>query len=191
MADLIAKSPCEGLLPSTIGSVTLSEVWPDRITFVAPLQSQTNAVSSALKEALGIAFPKPNRSPSKGDARAIWVGPGQAFVVADTLPDLTGQAAVTDQTDGVAIVAISGADAEAVLARLVPVDLRRATFKTGHTARTLINHMAGSVTRTGANSFEVMVMRSMARTLVAELSEAAHHVDLRRSSISSASTPES
>jgi sarcosine oxidase subunit gamma len=89
------------------------------------------------------------------------------------VPDLNGQAAITDQTDAWAVVRISGAGVEDVLARLVPIDLCAKTFRKGHTARTLIGHMTGSVTRLGPNSFEIMVMRSMASTLVHELETAA------------------
>jgi len=67
------------------------------------------------------------------------------------------------------------------LARLTPIDLRKTTFKRGHTARTLIGHMTGSITCVGADAFEVMVMRSMAHTLVHELSQAAENVTARSS----------
>ncbi len=179
MANLLARTPCEGLLPVTIGSVTLSEVVIERMAAVAPFKGKEGAVSAALKEACEIAFPAPNRTSSKGDARAVWAGQGRANVIGCGLPDLSGLAAVTEQGDGVAAVKIEGDGAEAVLARLVPLDLRAATFKRGHTARSLVNHMAASITRLGPKSFEVMVMRSMAQTLVHELTEAAEGVAAR------------
>jgi sarcosine oxidase subunit gamma len=58
-------------------------------------------------------------------------------------------------------------------------DLRAATFEPGHTAKTLLGHMTASVTRTGANAFEIMVFRSMAETLVEELTRAANAVAAR------------
>lgn len=179
MANLLARTPCEGLLPVTIGSVTLSEVVIERMAAVAPFKGKEGAVSAALKEACDIVFPAPNRTSSKGDARAVWAGQGRANVIGCDLPDLSGLAAVTDQGDGVAAVKIEGDGAEAVLARLVPLDLRAATFKRGHTARSLVNHIAASITRLGPKSFEVMVMRSMAQTLVHELTEAAEGVAAR------------
>jgi heterotetrameric sarcosine oxidase gamma subunit len=179
VANLVARTPCEGLLPVTIGSVTLSEVVIERMAAVAPFKGKEGAVSAALKEACDIVFPAPNRTSSKGDARAVWAGQGRANVIGCDLPDLSGLAAVTDQGDGVAAVKIEGDGAEAVLARLVPLDLRAATFKRGHTARSLVNHMAASITRLGPKSFEVMVMRSMAQTLVHELTEAAEGVAAR------------
>ena len=169
----------EGFLPVTIGSVTLSEVVIERMASVAPFKGKEGVVTKALKEACEIAFPSPNRTSSKGEARAVWAGQGRANMIGCDLPDLAGLAAVTDQADGVAAVKIEGDGAEAVLSRLVPLDLRAANFKRGHTARSLVNHMSASITRLGPNSFEVMVMRSMAQTLVHELTEAAEGVAAR------------
>jgi heterotetrameric sarcosine oxidase gamma subunit len=179
VANLIARSACAGLLPVTIGSVTLSEVRIDQMASVAPFKGKEAMVSEALKAACGIAFPAPNRTTSKGAARAVWAGQGRANVIGCDLPDLSGLAAVTDQADGVAAVKIEGDGAEAALARLVPLDLRAATFKRGHTARSLVNHMTASISRLGPKSFEIMVMRSMAQTLVHELTEAAEGVAAR------------
>ena len=72
MADLIAISPCAGLLPKNIGQLTIEEVDVSDAVVVAPFSGRTKEVSAALKEQLGIAFPGANRSTSKGDARAIW-----------------------------------------------------------------------------------------------------------------------
>ncbi len=151
----------------------MTEVTITRMVSVAPFQGQQKQVSDAMKSALGLRFPGANRVTASESARAIWAGAGIALVMDGKMPDLAGQAAVTDQSDAWTIVAINGAGTEDVLARLVPIDLRRSTFKTGHTARTLIGHMTGSVSRTGAQGFEIMVMRSMAKTLVHDLTRAA------------------
>jgi len=78
-----------------------------------------------------------------------------------------------DQSDAWCTVEIAGKSVEDVLARLVPVDLRAATFKRSHTAKTLLGQMTASVSRTGDDAFEIMVFRSMAETLVEELTRAA------------------
>lgn len=99
------------------------------------------------------------------------MGPGQAFLIGPEVRELEG-AALSDQTDGWARMQIKGVDCLEVLARLVPVDLRRATFRQGHTARTKLFHVGLSITRTGENQFELLVFRSMAKTVVDELSVA-------------------
>ena len=179
MASLIPLTPCAGLLPAEIGGVRLEEVVPEAITSVAPLKGQEKAVSAALKEALGAGLPGPNRTVGKEGARVIWAGRGQAFLLGP--PVAPEGAAVTDQSDAWAVIRIEGKAAEAVLARLTPLDLRASAFKRGHTARTLLNHMTCSLTRLGAQSFEIMVFRSMARTAVHELTEAMDAVAARSS----------
>ena len=178
MAKLIASTACAGLLPKTIGTTTLTEVVAGPITLVAPLDGGRKATSEALKAAIGIAFPNPNRTLGKGP-RAIWCGLEQALIVGIDCPVLP-QAICVDHTDAWAIVRIEGDQVEDVLARLVPVDLRPTVFKRGHTARTLIGHMNGGVTRVGSNAFEIMVMRSMAGTLVHDLESAANGLAARR-----------
>lgn len=169
MVKLISQTPCRDLLPRTIGGVTLTEAPAAAMWSVAPYRGQEKSVSTAL----GIGLPKPNRTTSGAEMRALWGGPGLVYVFASALPDLSALAAVTDQSDGWATVIIEGPDTEAVLARLVPIDVRLATFKTGHTARTMVGHMTASLTRTSRDRIEVMVMRSMAATLVHDLSRAA------------------
>ena len=171
MVDLIARSPCADLLPREIGTLTLTEVDPGPVTSIAPFKGQAGKVSSALKDALGLGLPQPNRMLAKRPARTIWTGLDQAMLTGVSCPDLSG-AALTDQSDAHAVVSLSGEGAEAVLARLTPLDLRPAHFKRGHVARTLIGHMTGTVIRTGAASFELWVFRSMAGTLVHELERA-------------------
>jgi sarcosine oxidase subunit gamma len=92
---------------------------------------------------------------------------------------LDGIAALTDQSDAWAVVQIAGAGVEDVLARLVPVDLRGQVFKKTHVATTMLGHMSVTVTRMGPVSFEIMVMRSMAATLVHELQGAMRGVTAR------------
>ena len=175
MVKLITKTPCDGLLPITIGVVTLAESDPVRITSISPLNGQQKAVSDALKAAYGTAFPSPNRTTAKGEARLIWSGRGQGLMLG-VVPDVKG-AAITDQSDAWCCVEIAGAGVEDVLARVTPIDTR--AMKRGHTARTLVQHVSVILTRTGADRFEVMAMRSMAKTLVHDLERAMSGVAAR------------
>lgn len=180
MAELVARPPCEGLLPLSIGAVTLSEEAAGVMTSVSPFKGQQDALSQALKAAHGMAFPAPNRATGRAGARAVWFGRGQAMLIGPT-PDaaLGTHAALTDQSDAWAVVRLEGAGAENVLARLVPVDLRAAHFKRGHTLRSQLMHMAASVTRVGDAAFQIMVFRSMAETLVHDLKTAMEAVAAR------------
>ena len=173
MADLIAKSPCAGLLPVTVGAITLSEEDLGVLTSLAPYRGQEKAAAEALKAAHGMAWPGPGRATGKAGARAIWFGRAHVLLAGPAPdPSLADHAALTDQSDAWATVRLEGAGVEAVLARLIPLDLRPAQFKRGHTARTQLMHMNVSVTRVGDRAFLILAFRSMAKTLVHDLKTA-------------------
>lgn len=180
MDRLIAKTPCDGLLPLTVGSVTLSEEDAGAIHSISPFKDQQKAVSDAMKAAHEMTYPAANRMTGKAGARAIWFGYSQAMLMG-VEPDasLSKHAAIVDQSDAWTVVRLQGDGAEDVLARLVPVDMRSTHFKRGHTARTLLFHMTASISRVGDNAFLIMVFRSMAETLVHDLKRAMEGVAAR------------
>jgi len=161
--DLIAKSPLAGRAALTLAGVTLAEADLGQITSVAPFKGQDKALAKALK-ALGLSFPAPNQVSSKGDVRLVWTGRDQAFLIGAAPQGLEGLAALTDQSDGWAALSLDGPGAGDVLARLYPMDLRVAAFPVGRVARAPLNHMSSILMRSGPQSFEILVFRSMART---------------------------
>lgn len=173
MPELIAKSALDGR-SLTLGTVTLAEVEVGPITSVAVFPGGAKAVAKGLKT-LGLAMPEPNRFSEKKGARIVWTGRDQAFLIGVVPPVLEG-AAVTDQSDGWAVLSVSGAAAVDVLARLVPVDLRLAAFPVGRAIRTQANHMNVVILRVGDHAFEILVFRSMARTAWHELETTTHMV---------------
>ena len=176
MPELIAKSALEGR-SLTLGTVTLAEVEAGPITSVAVFPGGAKAVAKGLKT-LGLAMPEPNTFTEKKGARIVWTGREQAFLMGAEPPALEG-AALTDQSDGWAALALSGAGAVDVLARLVPVDLRLAAFPVGRAIRTQLNHMNLVILRVGDHAFEILVFRSMARTAWHELETTTHMVAAR------------
>jgi len=149
------------------------------ITSIALLPDAAKGVTKALK-ALGLTFPKPLHFVEKSGARIVWTGRDQAFLIGVAPPELGG-AAVTDQSDGWTVLAVTGAAAVDVLARLVPMDLRLATFPVGRVLRTQVNHMNAVILRTGDYAIEIMVFRSMARTAWHEIQTAMEMVAARSS----------
>ncbi len=180
MVELVAKSPCAGLLPIECGAARLSEVEMTRLTSLQPMKGQETALGKALKSAHGMAVPGVNRATGKEGARALWFGKGQVMLVGpEPEAGLAEHAAITDQSDAWAMVRLEGAAAEDVLARLVPVDLRQSVFKRGHTARTMLQHMSVSITRISDEAFLILAFRSMAGTLVHDLETAMKGVAAR------------
>lgn len=170
MVDLIAKTPLDGFAPLTLGNVTLSEIAVGPITSISPFKDTDKDLSVALKTVHGISVPAANRSTGKADAQAIWFGREQFILIGCKVDQaLANYAALSDQSDGWTIVELKGVGAADVLARVTPLDLRRHVFKKGHTARSDLMHMASSITRTGDDTFVIMVFRSMAGTLLHEL----------------------
>ena len=183
MAEFKAQPPCAGLLPVTVGDLRLTEVVPGRMTSLAPYRGATGALSAAMQAAHGVAWPEPGRMTEQPAARSLWFGREMALLIGPA-PDesLAAHAALTDQTDAWAVVHLEGRQAAEVLARLCPLDLREAVFAPGHTARTDVAHMAGSVSRLGPQTWQIMVFRSMATTLVHEVEIAMARVAARQSS---------
>ena len=172
MARLIAKPalPAGELL--SIGGVTVRSAELGPVTHIAPFAGTRGEVSEGLS-ALGLEWPEPGGTKTSDIARILWAGRNAALLIGAAPPvGLETSAALSDQTGANAAVRISGAGAEEVLARLVPVDLRPATFPEGATIRTLLGHMTASLTRTGPEEVEIMVMRSMAGTLLHDLDRA-------------------
>lgn len=174
MAEVLkleAMSPCAGLLPLKIGKTRATEIVPMAITSVSPFAGQDAAVSTALEAQLGHGLPQVGQVSGDGDARIVWAGRHQFMVIGAQVSAIEG-AALTDQSDAWACVALEGQGARDVLARLVPMDLRDTAFAQGAAARTLVAHMTAVLTCSGAERYEIMVFRSMARTLVHDLKEA-------------------
>jgi len=170
VVDLKSQPPCAGLVPLRAGPLSLIEDAPAHMTAIAPYIGQDQALSDALKSAHGMAAPGIGRMTGKSGARALWFGQRMIFLMGPA-PDagLAEFAALSDQSDGWAVLRLEGAGARDVLARLTPLDLRPAQFRRGHTARSDCAHMAASITRLGDEAYQIMVFRSMAATLVHEV----------------------
>ena len=178
MPSLIETTACEGLLPVSAGGVTLSEAAGGPITSVAPFRGKERAVATALKK-LGLGWPGPGQSLRSGGVACLWTGRDQAFLIGSAPEGLDGIAALTDQSDGWARMRLEGRGAEAVLTRLVPLDLRAAAFPDGAVARSGLNHMMAVLTREGPEAFGIMVFRSMAGSAVHEIAAAMKAVAAR------------
>lgn len=158
MRELFAKTALHGQKPLTLAGVTLSEEVLGPISSVACYPGKRALVSAQLG-----GFPEPNRR----QGNLLWTGPEQAFLLGPC-PDLSGLAAVTDQSGGWAGLRLTG-DTGPLLARLFPVDPRLLTE--GACLRTPLGHMQAVVTRDGAGVL-ILVFRSMARTAWDEIAHA-------------------
>lgn len=172
MVELKVENPIASKLPLLIGAVALEALDVGVLTTLVPF-GNASALSGALETAHGLGLPGPGKSSGKEGARCLWFGHAEFLLVGPTpAQDLAQHGAVVDQSDAWCAVSISGEASEQVLARLVPVDLRRASFKRGASIRTQLQHIGVSITRTGPDRFMILAFRSMAGTLVHDLKTA-------------------
>ncbi len=178
MVRLVEKKPCAGLLPVEAGALRLEHLPVPAIAWIAPAPGREAAVTQALKQVVGAGFPAPGRATGKAGTRCVWFAHGQALLLAAAVPALA-DAAVVDQSHGWAVLRLSGAGCEDVLARLVALDLRPERFRRGHAARTMARHVPLIVIRAGQGAFELVVPSSMVKTAIDDLARAMRIVAAR------------
>jgi sarcosine oxidase subunit gamma len=70
-----------------------------------------------------------------------------------------------DQSHGRVRILVEGKNVERVLSKGTAVDLSLNEFAIGHSATTLIGHIASHLTRVGPDAFEIIVLRGFADSL--------------------------
>jgi methylglutamate dehydrogenase subunit D len=137
----------------------------------AELAQRTSAV-------FGVALPLTPRRVENGPVSFAWAGPGR-WLAATRLAatkneaagaferrlrdELSGLASVSGQTDGRAIIRLSGAKLRAALAKGVPIDLDPRVFRPGDTALTSVAHINVQLWQVDdAPTYEFAVFRSFA-----------------------------
>jgi methylglutamate dehydrogenase subunit D len=188
-AALIPRSPFFGLAHAVgTGSGIIAT---DRdglgLATVAARKSQDTALAHRVKERFGLLLPRGPQRAAAGDVAFAGTGPGVwlasrelggngfAFTLQQEIGDL---AAVTDQSDGYAVLRLAGPKLRNALAKLVPLDLHPAAFKPGDVASTVASHMGVTLWRLGDAAdgtpvVELAVFRSLAGSFWHALSASA------------------
>jgi sarcosine oxidase subunit gamma len=155
-------------LPST-GTVSLAP--PCSILSIAAFQGQ----EAALQAALGVALPTTPRGITAGPVTWLWSGPNSWLALSAEPIEISAaaksRAAVTDQSDGRAIIRVTGPHAAQILAKLVPIDLHESTFAPDATALTLAGHIVVQLWR-DEHGYNLTCFRSFAESLHESLSAA-------------------
>lgn len=84
---------------------------------------------------------------------------------------------LTDQSDGWATLKLDGGNVLAVLERLCISDLGTRQFPVDTVSRTVIDHIGTVMCRTSEQSFELMVPRSFASSILHAIENIAVHID--------------
>lgn len=111
-------------------------------------RGQSDTLAGAIRTAFGLDLPPPGRAANAGDLTALWTQPSvwlltapldKSGAFARSVKDACGDAgSVVDQTQGRAVLLLSGARTRDVLARICRLDLHPRVFRPGDVAATPI-----------------------------------------------------
>ena len=142
---------------------------------------EEGALGRSMQERFALALPSAGRALFGNAGGLVWSSPGQWLVVgaaesslADLPTRLAGLASVTDQSDGRALVRISGPAARAVLAKGLSIDLHPSAFAAGSAAVTSVAHISVQLWQADeAPTFVLAVPRGFAGSFWSWLTAAA------------------
>ncbi|HPQ97591.1 MAG: hypothetical protein KDI44_06525 [Thiothrix sp.] len=182
---LQARSPLAGH-EQRIGGLSLRELTGQALVLVSVAQQDRDALAQAMERAFGLSLPAVGQSSLSTDGRLRLLGLqpdrlGLLFEHEQARPErwvagaLGGHAGVVDQSDAWVMLELAGEPVHAVLARLCLLDLDPQAFPVGRVARTVMEHMAVMILRTGAQGFLLLSPRSSARSFLHALETSAHN----------------
>ena len=180
MADaaLVPRAPFSGLAANA-GTGT-GIVATDRdglgLATVSVRKGQGPALSRHVKERFGLVLPDGPRRAAAGGIAFAGTGPGVWLAAQESggnefaaalEAEIGAMAAVTDQSDGYAVLRLAGPKLRDALAKIVPLDVHAAAFERGAVASTVAWHMGVTLWRLedaadGSPVFEFAVFRSLA-----------------------------
>ncbi len=153
--------------------VTITERTELALASVMARNGKTLELAARIKERFAADLPMTPRRVADGQIHFIWAGPGRWLAAAPNQPPstfesnlreaLSGLASVTSQSDGRAIIRVSGPKAREALAKGVPLDLDPRTFGPGDTAMTVVAHINVHLWQSDiAPAYDFAVFRSFA-----------------------------
>ena len=163
----------------SIGTILIREGLVDHAISIAPFHDYDGHVSEALHRHFGLELPSAGHSNKTTEQDLFWCGRGQYILTSPSgitqilEPELSKYAALSDQSDAWAVLELRGEDADQVMARLCPLDVR--DMKDGHALRSEFAHMM-SIILPRSGGYDIWVMRSFGKT-------ALHHLTIAAKSI--------
>jgi sarcosine oxidase subunit gamma len=186
---LIPRAPFSGLpvKPFTVRDVTVSDRDGLGLATVLVRKAKKDALEQRMHEHFRIELPRGPHRTNASDLALVGTGPGAwlaiheqaANVLATSLRQRIGDLAlVVDQSDGYAVLRLSGPTVRDTLCKLVPVDVHARAFKIGDVATTIAAHIGATLWRLedgddGSPVFEIAVFRSLAASFWHLLSKSA------------------
>jgi sarcosine oxidase subunit gamma len=153
--------------------VTLAERVGLGLATAMARRGQGAALREAVRAAYGLELPGGPQVVAGQAVAFIGTGPGQWMAVSESLRNgalaeelsrrLVGLASVTDQSDGRAVIRVTGPRSREVLAKGLPVDLHPSAFGPGSAATSVIALMGVTLWQVdGAPTYDIALFRSLA-----------------------------
>lgn len=149
-------------------------------------QGRNAALAARVRERFGTELPRGPRRAAAGALAFAGIGPqtwlamreegGNAF--AESLKEAIGDlASVSDQSDGYAVLRLTGPKLRETLAKMIPIDLHPRAFQPGDVVSTTASHIGATLWRlddaAGSPVIEIAVFRSLAADFWHALSDSA------------------
>lgn len=190
MAELTlqARAPFAGLKASSSGNgVTVSPRDGLGLATVMVRKGRMDAFRQRVREVYGIDLQVGARRNVAGAVAFIGTGPTTWLAISDvggnafaaSLKHALGElASIADQSDGYAVLRLSGPHGRDALAKGFAIDLHDKTFGNGDVAATIVSHIGVTIWRLddaadGSPTFEIAVFRSLAGSFWHWLSDSA------------------
>ncbi|WP_054157465.1 sarcosine oxidase subunit gamma family protein [Rhizobium sp. AAP43] len=137
------------------------------------LLSRPGSIDEAwIRQQLGAGMAADLRPFSPGQWLLVSDGRLDHAVIAETLRERVD---IVDQSHGRVRLELEGRTVQTVLAQATGLDLHAAPVALERPATTLIGHIGVHITQTGPEVFELIVMRSLAESLVGEIALLCRH----------------
>ncbi len=154
--------------------VTIAERANLGLATIACRKGQDDGLKASVREAYGVDLPLTSTVARGKDVSFIGAGPGQWLAVSQSLAngalaaDLTtklkGLASIADQSDGRAVIRLSGPRARDVLAKGLAIDLDPRVFPDDGAVTSTISHMGVQLWQEGPESYDIALFRSVAES---------------------------
>jgi heterotetrameric sarcosine oxidase gamma subunit len=160
--------------------IVLSEVRDFNLVLIFARRGQGPATAKAAKTRFGVEAPSKPQAVAGKSATLIWSGADQFYALFANVmgqspvealrESFAGKASLSDQSDGRALIRISGPSARAMLSKLSSLDLDDSIFPVGAAAATSIDHTGVNLWRDanaadGSPVFNILVFTSFADSI--------------------------
>ena len=154
--------------------VTIAERTNIGLATVACRKGQDDGLKASVREAYGVDLPLTSKMARGKTVSFIGTGPGQWLAVSKSLENqaladdliarLKGLASIVDQSDGRAVIRLSGPRARDVLAKGLAIDLDSRVFPEDVAVTSTISHMGVQLWQEAPESYDITLFRSVAES---------------------------